>query len=461
MQFFKHKVLGDLRLDFSDDKGSIFDTIVFAGENGSGKTTILDAISSLFTVRAKNFPECKMVCSVEKPDVVQLVKASTKPIADFDVVNITKLLLKKTRSGKVDVKMTNDDETIQIAIDYDSCVIFESGSGGIFRFYTSNIRFPILKRQWSEPGPTSPTVFSPNQRYCLEEDLQSLLIRHDYDDAEYDKQNDDALSDASRNTLALSVVRAFLETHFGNESILRISKLTDQDAIFSKGDCYFNTASLSSGEYLLISSIAFLLTHNSNLTTIDEPEQSLHPMLQSRMIELYQNALASCPYSTNNDRAQLFVATHSEYVIKNALQANAQIIVLKRDGTGIVVDRKISPGKMNLPNPTLSEITYAAFDIASSELHNELYGHIDENGWRQEFFKENGLGNINYKDSRCPGKGRPLNQSEYIRHQIHHPENKLNKKYTEKELRKSIEAMTRFIQKKKTNGRNQYGKDEK
>ena len=35
--------------------------------------------------------------------------------------------------------------------------------------------------------------------------------------------------------------------------------------------------------------------------------------------------------------------------------------------------------------------------------------------------------------------------SEYIRHQIHHPENQKNPHYTAEELRKSIEMMREFI----------------
>ena len=40
-----HKVLGNLELDFSRNDGGIYNTIILAGENGSGKTTILESIS--------------------------------------------------------------------------------------------------------------------------------------------------------------------------------------------------------------------------------------------------------------------------------------------------------------------------------------------------------------------------------------------------------------------------------
>lgn len=37
-----HIVLGDLELDFTKNDGSSYSTIVLAGENGTGKTTILE-----------------------------------------------------------------------------------------------------------------------------------------------------------------------------------------------------------------------------------------------------------------------------------------------------------------------------------------------------------------------------------------------------------------------------------
>ena len=42
-----HPVLGNLEIDFTNPTtGQPSDTIVFAGENGTGKTTILETISS-------------------------------------------------------------------------------------------------------------------------------------------------------------------------------------------------------------------------------------------------------------------------------------------------------------------------------------------------------------------------------------------------------------------------------
>lgn len=45
-----HDVLGSLELDFTKPDGSIYNTIVLAGENGTGKTTILDTLSTFLNL---------------------------------------------------------------------------------------------------------------------------------------------------------------------------------------------------------------------------------------------------------------------------------------------------------------------------------------------------------------------------------------------------------------------------
>ena len=44
-------ILGNISLDFRDKKGIVVDNIIFAGENGSGKTTILNIIARNHKIR--------------------------------------------------------------------------------------------------------------------------------------------------------------------------------------------------------------------------------------------------------------------------------------------------------------------------------------------------------------------------------------------------------------------------
>lgn len=54
VQFKQHKILGDLFLDFCDNDGKILDTILIAGENGTGKSTILNELYKIGTYNVDN-----------------------------------------------------------------------------------------------------------------------------------------------------------------------------------------------------------------------------------------------------------------------------------------------------------------------------------------------------------------------------------------------------------------------
>ena len=46
IKWHNHAILGNLELDFTKPDGTIYDTIVLAGENGTGKTTVLETLSN-------------------------------------------------------------------------------------------------------------------------------------------------------------------------------------------------------------------------------------------------------------------------------------------------------------------------------------------------------------------------------------------------------------------------------
>ena len=98
----------------------------------------------------------------------------------------------------------------------------------------------------------------------------------------------------------------------------------------------------------------------------------------------------------------------------------------------------------NLPYPSLNEVNFLAFNESDDGYHNELYGYIESEGWLSEY--KNGKSNRAYKKE---WKGNvsviQIILSEYIRHQIHHPENTRNQRFTTEELGQSISEMRTFI----------------
>ena len=110
-------------------------------------------------------------------------------------------------------------------------------------------------------------------------------------------------------------------------------------------------------------------------------------------------------------------------------------------------------------SPTWGEINYYAFNVVSVEFHNELYGFVqaravaeDEKYYYENDFEDylvsKAIGQTKdyvrlKKDGTTESQKRTL--PTYIRNIIHHPENTNNVKYTEAELKTSIESLVPLL----------------
>ena len=52
LKWKNHSILGNLELDFTKKDGDIYKTIVIVGENGSGKTTILQTLANFLNLNS-------------------------------------------------------------------------------------------------------------------------------------------------------------------------------------------------------------------------------------------------------------------------------------------------------------------------------------------------------------------------------------------------------------------------
>ena len=100
----------------------------------------------------------------------------------------------------------------------------------------------------------------------------------------------------------------------------------------------------------------------------------------------------------------------------------------------------------DLPYPSLNEVNFLAFNESDDEYHNELYGYIESESELNNYQK--GQSTVPYIKTRNDGRNitTQIIMSEYIRHQIHHPDNTSNARFTFEELQQSIKDMRIFIQ---------------
>ena len=170
----------------------------------------------------------------------------------------------------------------------------------------------------------------------------------------------------------------------------------------------------------------------SIIYAIEEPETSQHPNHQRKLIEAFIE-LASA------EKTQIILTTHSPSIVKLLDFEHLQLIKNRAGKEVINVERG------DLPYPSLNEVNYLAFGESNDEYHNELYGFIESEQLLNEF--KNGKETMLYNKILRNGNIREeqIVLNDYVRHQIHHPENTENIRFTNEQLQQSIGEMRQFI----------------
>lgn len=188
-------------------------------------------------------------------------------------------------------------------------------------------------------------------------------------------------------------------------------------------------------------------SNQSIIYAIEEPETSQHKDHQLLLIDALKNL-------STKSSSQVIITTHSSDIVKHL--EFEQIKIVYKDTNG---DKYVKTAEKNgLPYPSLNEVNYIAFGEVSEEYHNELYGFLqskavdeDPNNEKEKEFETwlcgKGCGQtkswIRIKKG-TPQPPQPCTIETYIRNFIHHPENTDNSKYSNSELRSSIDEMKKI-----------------
>lgn len=174
---------------------------------------------------------------------------------------------------------------------------------------------------------------------------------------------------------------------------------------------------LGSGYEMIFSLIySYYLSKKSNkklVILIDEPELHLHPKLQSEFINLLLE------FSIDS---QIILSTHSPLFIKQAMiNSNVEIKVIANEKNQMKI---VNPEKCVLPYTSSNEINFIAFNLATEEYHNELYEclYLKNGGGNLKNFDNDFFINEKKEIKTSPWKGHPNEVSvhTFLRNQIHH-----------------------------------------
>ena len=418
--------LSGLELDFTKPDGGIYNTIVFVGENGAGKTRILDSLSDFLNCKESfdfDFFEYEidgeMYCLKPNPSDSFSYQHDRYRNGEMQKQNFWC----KTNNYP---KLMEDSEDIRSY----GCAYSRARTG----FETK----PIDK---STNKVLDKESHMPDDNFDYTDVKQTLIDVAEQDNAELNELCKE-LIDGGRaasfedeysrfdNCSRISRFSTAFNDFF-NDLKFKNVKLTDGKklVLFEKTGRLVNIDDLSTGEKQIVFRGSYLLRNSHNLNggviLIDEPELSMHPKWQNRILNYYRNLFTSDGVQTT----QMFIATHSDYVLKSALKdpGNVMVVLLQmKDDHTVVgpIEKRI------LPNIESSEIDYLIFGMSTYEYHINLFGYYqDLNNCK------NSIGNIDkiihkskLYDHSWDKVGRNSKMESlpvYVRNFIDHPDEKI------------------------------------
>ena len=407
---------------------------VFVGENGCGKTSLLDAMSlPMLAYKADGFeigdfndPAHKAVIEVfsdanfsvsgTMPKGAFLSKGfvfeagirarATKAYLSNMVVSDQKFLRadgeEKPKDGSPDLRVGVNNP-------------FKGK-----RFDGNDVLFLDKNRTYqTRAGTYNPTRFD------------RLMDDFNY---QYVKKNTDDVSDLSERIGG--DIKTKVENNFLGQAVAKFKEISGYDVKlnvfenwkpFSSGffaetrdnSVQVNINKMGSGYEMVFSLIySFYLAQQSGkelIAFIDEPELHLHPILQGKFVEFLLEI---------SSQAQIILTSHSPLFIKQLLYSgsHSKIYVLKLE-KGVPELSPMDSGV--LPYVSANEINYLAFGLPTEEYHNELYeelkGRKGDKQWYKEFDKGYFIDEV-CEEAGYPWKGNANEVSlhTFIRNQIHH-----------------------------------------
>jgi len=307
------KGIKDLELSFKKDN-KILDVIVLAGINGSGKTTILEAIKDFFyneNVNYSNLEKSNVNLAVffenfEKNKIEEAEKSSDNykhALWDFFGTFQNYNLYRKN---------SNDYYRNQIAKRFDipPKIIYVPAEN---KFENVETKSTTLSRDYNFINIINSNIIGDIPSYIATRRNYLATIEEDLTMKEVTNKVVNEINSIF-NILELDVK---LKGFSKNEKIMPVFENSAGEE--------FDINDLSSGEkqlFLRTLSIKMLEPKNS-IILIDEPELSLHPKWQQRIIEVYKKI------GENN---QIIIATHSPHILGSVSSEN--IFILYREENG-------------------------------------------------------------------------------------------------------------------------------
>lgn len=389
ISFENHPILGNISFDFTDINGYAIDTIIIAGENGCGKSVLLD---ELFNYNPSNIYSNKVGIISTEVEFSQIELKLIQEGSNFKNNNLPPIF-GNTIIIKQDFSISQNWN--QCKVNYHSSpnneettygYIFNIENFNLFKPVFSDVEINFTPRNISNVTSSnideiiSGSIKSSNN---IATEITQLLIDIDNLDnadlAKWVKKNPKMAP--SEDVISVRMKRFTNAFHsiFPNKRYVGIDNNNGRKVVeFEEFGKRMPIERLSSGEKQIVFRGGFLLrnqkTTEGSVVLVDEPEISLHPKWQLEIMAFLKHLFMK----DGSQTSQLIVATHSPFIIHNTTRVNDKVIVMKKNSDGTKIVSKIP----EYYSWTESQIIQEAFNIQAiiedKKINVFLEGETDE-----------------------------------------------------------------------------------
>ena len=319
----EYKGLRDITLNF-ENNNNVLDLVVLAGENGSGKTRVLESIYYYFEMLRSKVVSLELFYEKNENEVLdnlmstegltEIEKEMQKDIEYVDCLRNIKYYNQDYKEGgnqNINSKIISQSfEKLKIF----PKIIYVPTE---INFQKMNAASTTLIQEYKFINIVDTNLIKDIPSYIATKIISEML-----------KNKNEKVGDIQKKVF--DEINEIFETLGIEVKIEDISQDGRNIPIFtnSSGD-KFDINELSSGEkQLFLRTLAIkMLNPENSIILIDEPELSLHPKWQQRIVDVYRKI------GKNN---QIIIATHSPHILGSVKKKNIMLLDKNDDGEIIV-----------------------------------------------------------------------------------------------------------------------------
>lgn len=333
-----HKILGNLRINFMDQQGFAKELIFLAGENGCGKTTIINDIFSAFS-NINSFAFDEIDLELNESDIKYLKNHYNEIFKDF-----SEKVLKIKRNEQKDwyeINVNNNYNKI-----YGNPINYLKLNNLCKCLYSvAEINFPSSRIQTVTSMNIDDLKNSEKQTSDISKKVTQLLIDikalDDSDLADWVNENPKKVPPEEIKDKRLKRFKTAFNYMFENDLTFDSVKNENgyKKVYFKRKNKLISIDDLSSGEKQIVYRGGFILRDvgklDDSIVLIDELELSLHPLWQQKIVEYFRRM---CMNEEGKQICQMIICTHSPFILHAQDRRDDKVIILKRNSDGNIYE---------------------------------------------------------------------------------------------------------------------------